>query len=186
MTVLQRGGAALPALALGCVQALVCIVAKPLAGLLDSLSYSCFSVQDAWLGMLGADASSALRQRSQRVRPPRHFGPDKALKDLVFKQSHASQLLSKVDRGRLTLGGALDLLDLSGGAQLLVTPLLLICIDPHEPRRSLWTVSMRHVLSAHIPSQDERVELSHLILVSGFPPNDASRISASRIRCGTT
>lgn len=71
-----------------------------------------------------------------------------------------------MDRGRLTLGGALDLLDLSGGAQLLVTPLLLICIDPHQPRRSLWTVSMRHVLCAHIPSQDERVELSHLIQVS--------------------
>jgi len=101
-----------------------------------------------------------VRQRSERVRPARRFGPDKALKELVFKQSHASQLLSKVQRGHLSLGGALDVLDLAGAAQLILTPLLLICVDPLQPHRALWTISMRHVLSAHIPSDQERLRLS--------------------------
>jgi hypothetical protein len=45
-----------------------------------------------------------------------------------LKQSHASLLLSKVERGRFSLGGARDVLDLLGGGQLILTPLLLICL----------------------------------------------------------
>ena len=67
--------------------------------------------------------------------------------------------MSKVDRGRLTLGGALDLIDLCGGAQLILTPLVLICVDPKHPRRALWTVSMRHILSAHVPPVGQRAQL---------------------------
>lgn len=93
VTVVQRGGAALPALALGCVQALVCIVAKPLAGLLDTLSYTCFSLQDAWLFFIGTQAASALRHRSQRVRPPRHFGPDKVRGALLCLDTDTLTLL---------------------------------------------------------------------------------------------
>jgi len=77
VTVVHRAGAALPALLQGCVQAVVGVAAKPLAGLLDTISQTCFSFQDAALALLGADAGGALRQRPQRVRPPRFFGPDK-------------------------------------------------------------------------------------------------------------
>ena len=104
------------------------LFAKPLAGFLDSIANTSLSFQHAYLEYLGPDAASALRQRADRVRPPRRFGPDRALRDLVLKQSHASQLLSKVERGRFTLGGARDVLDLLGGGQLILTPLLLICL----------------------------------------------------------
>jgi len=79
VTGVQRLGAALPALLQGSVQAVVCLLAKPLAGVLDTITQTSFSFQDAALAYLGAQAkdASALRQRWQRVRPPRPFGPDK-------------------------------------------------------------------------------------------------------------
>ena len=162
MTGVQRLGAALPATVQGCVQAVVGLFAKPLAGLLDTIAQTSFSFQDVALAYLGAHAkdASVLRQRWQRVRPPRPFGPDKALKELVLKQSHASLLLSKVERGRFAYAGALDLLELSGGAQLIITPLMLICVDPQHTRQAMWTVPMHHVLSAQIASTEERKSLS--------------------------
>jgi hypothetical protein len=38
-----------------------------------------------------------------------------------------------------------------------------ICLDPLHPRRALWTVPMRHVISVHIPEEDERLEVSACI-----------------------
>jgi hypothetical protein len=76
ITVIHRAGAALPALVQGCVQALVGVAAKPAAGLLDTVAQTCLSFQDAALSFLGADAAAG-RQRRQRLRPPRFFGPDK-------------------------------------------------------------------------------------------------------------
>jgi hypothetical protein len=89
-----------------------------------------------------------------------------ALKELVFKQSHASLLLSKVERGRFAFAGALDLLELSGGAQLIITPLMLICVDPQRTRHALWTLPMRLVLSAHMATSEERRALTAQLEVS--------------------
>ena len=78
----------------------------------------------------------------------------------MFKQSHASLLLSKVERGRFAFAGALDLLELSGGAQLIITPLMLICVDPQRTRHAMWTLHMRLVLSAQMATPEERAVLT--------------------------
>lgn len=70
-----------------------------------------------------------------------------------------------MERGRLALCGALDLLDLFGGPQLIFTPVYLICVDPLQPRYALWTIYVRHVVCAQIVSQDERVVLSEQLEV---------------------
>lgn len=101
ITVLHRAGAALPSFVQGCVQALVGVAAKPLAGLLDTISQTCLSFQDAVLSFLGADAASSLRQRRQRVRPPRVFGPDK-VHHVLFGLASASL----ASRGVLKVRGA--------------------------------------------------------------------------------
>ena len=86
-----------------------------------------------------------------------------ALKELVFKQSHASLLLSKVERGQLALGGAIDVLELCSGGQLVLTPIYIICLDPVRPRQALWKVAMRHVISVHIASEQDRASMCEMI-----------------------
>ena len=206
VTVLHRASAALPALVQGCVVAVVGLLAKPVAGLLDSVSHTSSWFEHAALSCLGPHAPP--RFSHHRVRPPRPFGTDKvflfaarnslcvhfayfaawpcqdvdvsaiknevtdnvklwlwsqALKELVFKQSHASLLLSKVERGQLALGGAIDVLELCSGGQLVLTPIYIICLDPVRPRQALWKVAMRHVISVHIASEQDRASMCEMI-----------------------
>jgi len=52
VTLMQRAAAAVPAFAQGCVQAVVGVLAKPLAGALDTISLTCISFEDAALAYL--------------------------------------------------------------------------------------------------------------------------------------
>ena len=94
VTIVHRFGAAVPALLHGSVQAILGLLAKPLAGALDTITQTSFSFHYAALAYLGTDGKdvSALRQRWQRVRPPRPLSPDKVASVRAFVSMRKSSL----------------------------------------------------------------------------------------------
>mmetsp|Transcript_27596 Transcript_27596/g.43090 ORF Transcript_27596/g.43090 Transcript_27596/m.43090 type:complete len:310 (+) Transcript_27596:79-1008(+) len=147
----HRIGAAFPGLLNGIVRAIAGLVARPIAGALDSVSVTSASIIFRW----GADAG-----RGRVVRPPRNFGLDKALKPVVYRQAHAAHLLNKVEEGKFGMGFIVDVFELLDSTQLLITHLELVCVHPSSPRNALWHLRLSEVISAEVLSDSERGELT--------------------------
>jgi len=131
----------------GAVRAVASLLAKPVAGALDVVAVTAMEM------MVSVGGGSTVRW--QRIRPPRAFGHDSVLRPLVYKESHASQLLARVDGGRFAGYGAVDYFELWGGGHLIVTPLYLVCMEARNTRKALWSVPVREVLcTEHVPEEE--------------------------------
>ncbi|EKX50462.1 hypothetical protein GUITHDRAFT_151157 [Guillardia theta CCMP2712] len=102
-------------------------------------------------------------ERWKQVRPARSFGSSKALKPLVYQQSHAIQVLMKIDGGKYSMGGAIDVFDLAAGGQLIITPLYLVCVHPRSPKHALWSLPMREILFAEIATPEDEKNLRDFV-----------------------